>query len=367
MKHTKRILCAVLAVALVMSMMLSGCTIPSITIPGTPDVAVTYGDGQEISTGEYLAYLFMNFSDIYSNYSYYAQYGLDPWEQTVPYTDEDGKDAKMTLEEYIIDCAKKTIENQLALEKIIKDNNLPAIEDEEKAVDTDLADLPENAYLPYGISDEHFSSVYRGISLNQRRAFFGLYGKGGIKEVKDKEIRKYFDENYLSYKIISIPLTKTENNETKNMTDKEKKEVMDKLNGYLKICNEKGFEKAMDQYNKDNAAKDEKVEATKDEDNRNDVDKTTEDESLVKEIEKIAVGKAAVVEYKANGSTPTAVLIQRLDPNEPKKLYEDEYENILISLKNDAFTKLVEKEVKGLNIVFNDKVIAQCSPKKFAE
>ena len=52
MKNIARMLCAVLAIA----MLLTGCAMPKIHLPGTPDVAVTCGD-KTVSTGEYLAYL----------------------------------------------------------------------------------------------------------------------------------------------------------------------------------------------------------------------------------------------------------------------------------------------------------------------
>jgi hypothetical protein len=85
MKNFARILCIVLA----MTMLLSGC---KIVLPGTGSVAATYGDGQTISTGEYLAYLYLYFEDTYSSQAPYAQYyGVsDPWDIELPYG-EDGK------------------------------------------------------------------------------------------------------------------------------------------------------------------------------------------------------------------------------------------------------------------------------------
>ena len=48
MKNINRILCTVLAVAMLLSVMLTGCSMPKIVLPGTPDVAVTYGDGKNV-------------------------------------------------------------------------------------------------------------------------------------------------------------------------------------------------------------------------------------------------------------------------------------------------------------------------------
>ncbi len=366
MKRTIRIMSAVLALTLSLSVMLTGCELWKPTLPGAGDVAVTYGDGQKISTGEYLAYLYLNFSTIYNDFYYYEQYGLDPWEQIPPY--EDNED-QLKLEDYIVAATQKTIKQQIVLDKLLKDEGLSWIEDEQKDIEKELAETEPNLYLSAGISDEHFASVYKKVMLNQRAVFFGRYGKGGTQEIKETELKKYFKDNYLSYKIISVPLTKTDDKgATSNMSDKEKKEVLDKLNGYLKIANEKSFEKAVDQYNKDNTAKGEKApEATKDEDNRQNVDATEMDENLVKAIRGVKVGETKVVEYKTAGDagTPTAILVQRLDINDPKTLYEDNIENIIITLKSEAFEKEVDKAIEELTISFDEKVIKACKPKSF--
>ena len=54
MKNTKRILCTMLAMAMLLSVMLTGCDRPKVTFNEVPDTAATY-DGGEITTGQYLA------------------------------------------------------------------------------------------------------------------------------------------------------------------------------------------------------------------------------------------------------------------------------------------------------------------------
>lgn len=358
MKHTNRILCTVLAVVLLVSVMLTGCTLPKPTLSGTGDVAATYGD-KEISTGEYLAYLYLNFSQVYQSYYYYEQYGMDPWEQTVPYGE---KDEKLALADYIVAITKDSIKRQIVLDQMLKEKGLSWIEDEKKDVDKELAEMQPDMYLPLGFSNQNFGKAYEALCLNERAVFMGLYGEDGLEEVKNDELKKYFDKNYVSYKAISINLT-DENG--KELSKDKKKEQLDKLNGYLKIANEKGFEKAKDQFNKDNAAKDEKVEASKDEDNRVDIDATSMDENLAKVVRGVKIGETKVVEYKAGGSTPAAVLIQRLDPNKPAKVFVDAYEDILSSIKYEDFNKEVEKKAAELDITFNEKVVKKCDPKNF--
>lgn len=365
MKNVTKIICAVLA----MAMLLTGCAMPKITLPGTPAVAATYGDGQTISTGEYLAYLYLNFEQVYSNYAYYAQ-SMDVWNDPsmqLPYDTAEGETVKLGMEEYIVRITEDTIKQNIVTEQLMKDNNITLIEDEAKEIDEDLAEMPEGAYLPVGISNANYSKVYKSLMLNQRSAFFGLYGKGGAKEVAETEIRKYFDTNYVSYKMITVPLTKTEDDKTVALTADEKAAEMKKLNEYLTICNEKGFEAAKDAYNKANADKDQEIEPSKDEENRMNSDATTMDAALVEAIRSVEVGKAKIVEYGGEeGKDPTtAALILRLDINNPGKLYDDSKEDILISMKSEEFEKTVEDAVAALNITFDQKVLKKCSPKDF--
>lgn len=381
MKNIARMLCAVLAIA----MLLTGCTMPKINLPGTPDVAVTYGD-QTISTGEYLAYLYMNFENVYYNYglSSYASYGIDPWTSEyakIPYDQADGTTVQLDLETYVIRATEDAIKRNFVVEKIMKDNGLSVLEEELKTAEKNLADMPENYFLPLGISDASYATAYKNLNLNEYSTFMGLYGKNGPKAVADADVRKYFDTNYLSYKIITASLTKEEKqsdgtSKTVPMTATEKDAELKKLQGYLATCNEKGFEAAMDAYNKANATdKNAEIPASKDEDNRQNVDATNLDEALAKAIRSVEVGKAKIVEYGGTEATDgkeatpntTAALIMRLDINKPETLYADSLENILYSLKGEEFEKQVKDAMAALTVTFNEDVQKKCSPKKFTE
>lgn len=363
MNNAKRILCSVLAVALLLSMMLTGCSMPKITLKGTGDVAAYYGD-TTISTGEYLAYLYNEFYNMYYSQGLYQyeMYGYDVWSQTYTYGEGDTAE-KLVFSDYIVRAAQDHIKRQLALEKMMADNGLAWIEDEVKDIDEEIAEMTEDAYLALGISDENFVKVYKAIGLNERAVFFGLYGKDGLEAVEDKEIRDYFDKNYLSYKIITKTLT---NSEGKEMGEEDKKKALDELNGYLEIYNEdKNFEAAMDAYNKANAEEGATVEASKDEDNRRDVDLNDIDENLAKAIQGIELGTGKVVEYKASGTTPTAAFIVRLSINEPAELYTDSYEAILSALKYEDFNEDVTELANEIQITFDKKVVKKCRPEDF--
>lgn len=365
MKTTRRILCAVLATALVACVMLSGCSAPKLHIGGTPAVAGTV-EGKDMPTGEYLTYLYSTYYDMYMNQGLYqyAMYGYDVWSQE--YTYGEGEDAlKVNLEEYMKLATRDLIARQLVLRDMLASNNLKWIPEEVEAVEKNLKELGKDAYLPMGMSDEHFIPAYKEITLNESAVFYGLYGEGGPRAVSEAERREYFDTNYLSYKMISIPLTDDKGSE---LSKDDQAKVTAQLEGYLATYNkDKNFEAIVDEYAKSQAAEGTTVEPSKDEDNRVNADATQlGDEELVKAIRGVEVGKAKVVTYKEGGSVNTAALILRLDINEPATLFTDSTKQILLGMKWDAFDDEVVKAMGKKTVDLKKSVVKKCSPINFA-
>lgn len=367
MKNLKRILSLVLSCVMLLTV-LAGCSMPKIILGGTPKTVGTI-DGREIPTGEYLAYMYTSFMDVYfaQGLYQYAQYGLDAWGQELTYGEGDAAQ-KVSVEEYIRLATRDDMVLQAALRQLMKKHNITWDEEELKNLEESFATADEEEFLSMGMSKENLLTAYKNISLNEPALLMGLYGEGGEREVSEADRKKYFDENYLSYKIISVALT---DEEGKELSAADKKVYTDLLNGYLADYNkDKNFEAVVDKYNKYIAEKNkstEKVEASKDEDNRKNVDATDMDEYLVKEIRKLEVGKAAVVEYKAGGSTPTAALILRLDPNDSDKLFKDSNEVIIRKLKSEELQKEVTELAATIAVDLKNSAIKKCDPKKFEE
>lgn len=354
MNNAKRIFTALLAVSLVFCLMLSGCTIWKPTLGGTGKVAATYGD-QTITTGEYLAYLYNQFSLVWQNYSMYEQYDMDPWEQTVPYGEGEDPE-KLALADYITTTAQDTIKRQIAIEKMLKEYDLEWDKDEKAELEEQLDAYGKDAMLSLGISDESFRTVALKTSLNEPTLFYGLYREGGKRGVKNAELKKYFTKNYVAYKTISITLT---DDEGKALTGKEKQKKLDALKGYLSVYKSKGFEAAMDKYNKDNNSS--STTASTHEQNLQLADATQLDTDTAKAIRSVKVGQAKIVEYKSNG-TATAALIVRLDIG---KMEDSTADAILQTMKYDEFNEEITKAAEAVKITFN-KVVKEFDPKEFA-
>ena len=365
MKNTKRILSIALA-ALLLVGTLAGCSMPKLTLGGTGNVAATVA-GKDIPTGEYLAYLYNNFYNMYFGQGLYqyAQY-YDVWDQSFTYGE--GDDAQsVKLDEYITLLTKECIVRQEALTQLMEKYNVKWNEEDAKKVEEDLASLTEDSYLSLGFSNEHFITAYKALNLNESSLFYGLYGEGGQREMNEEARRTYFNENYLSYKSISIDLTGEDGEE---LDEAGKKAVLDQLNGYLATYNtNKNFEAIVDAYNKSIAAEGEEVTPSTDEGNRVNMDfgANADDPLALKVKDSVTVGQASVVEYTTANATPAAALVLRLDINEPATLFTDETKNIIYNAKYEEYDKEVRELADSLEASFNKSVIGKCSSKKFVE
>lgn len=145
------------------------------------------------------------------------------------------------------------------------------------------------------------------------------------------------------------------------------KEITDKLESYLAQYKAEGsFEAVVDAYNKSTASDASSVTASTDEDNRINVDATqASDEQLIEAVHSVDVGQAKVVTYKAGGSTLTAALILRLDPQQPDSVFTDSTEAILYGMKFEEFNTEVEKAVAALKVSFKKSVVKKCDPQNF--
>lgn len=348
----------ILALALVAVMLFSFAACGS-----TPKVAMTV-DGKDYTTGEYLAYMLEAFQQVYVNQGlyYYAQQNVDVWAQEYTYDDQ-----KVMLDEYIKKMTVDTIIRQKTLENMMEKAGVTPSEATTKDVEEMLASVSESALLAYGVSLDSYRKMCEAYYRNELSLFLSRYDKDGTTPIAEDDIRQYFDENYLSYKIISVEMM---TDDDKEMSADEQKKVTDNLQKYLDMYN-KGtdFNKVIAQYNYDiSTSSDKTLETLTDKDTRKDLEATaTEDTQLVDAIKSIKEGEAKLVTYKAGGSALTAAVILRLDPEEGEG-YEDAFtknrQNILLGIKFEEFNKEVEEEAKKLTYTVNERAYKMCDPKE---
>ncbi len=355
MKLCKKLLA--LAVAAVMLLSFAACG-------STPKIAMTV-DGKEYPTGEYLAYMVEAFQQVYVNGGlyYYEQQNVDVWAQEYTYGEK-----KVTLEEYIKKMTVDTIIRQKALENMMAQAGVTPTEDSTKNVQEMVKNASESALLSYGVSLQSYEAMCMAYYRNELSLFLSRYDKNGTTPVAETEIRKYFDDNYLSYKAITVKLT---DDKDKELSADEQKKITDKLQTYLDMYN-KGtdFNKVIAQYNYDNStASDKKLETLTDKDTRQNLEvQSADDEDFTDAIKSVKEGEAKLVTYKANGTALTAAIILRLDPEVGEGYetsFEDNRQNILLSLKFEEFNKEVDEVANKLTYSVDERAYKMCSPKEF--
>ena len=392
-----RVLSMVLATVLLIScLLMGGCS--------TPEYALEV-DGKKFAMGDYLAYIYAVMSGDYTVQYYLSYYGEEAFDQEVSYSE----DERMDLDEYILRKAQDTMIRQVVLEQMMQEHGVAKDAEELKKLEEELKAMTPDMFIQLGFNNQRYIDMIKAVNLNESSLFLGLYDKGGKRAVADANIRKYFDDNHVSYKYIEISLVNSDKSEKK---ENEVKEIEARLQKYLDAFNagEKtgdAFDKAVyTAYQKDEETsktttttkgtgttvagattttttttkatttttgttgtgntgsttqKDEVKKATRYDTYKDDFS----DEELYKAVSSVPVGTAAIKTYKKNGTTKTMALIFRMDSEAERDTTNDkgevtkvdyfaeQRETILQHLKYEEFDKEVEDKVKALG----DKVV----------
>jgi len=345
----------------------------------TPQVAATV-DGQEYTTGEYIAYLYNELNMLISQnytFSYYLQAGYDILSLTLPYGEGDEQET-ITVEEYLKRATKDTMVLQKAMANKIAEYGLSHNEEDLAEYEKAVAAMTGDESASLGFNKESYQKMYKAVFLNESTLFFGLYDEGGQRAVSEADLRSYFDENYLSYKIIEIALTNDEGGE---MTEDEIAEVDKQLQGYLDLYTQNGdFDAVIDKYTADTTESEDDTEAettaSSDEGTTDSEEEKEEDENLqtidaslygdeefTEAIKTLEENKAGILTYKKGGTTNTKALVLRLNPEEQTEgLYEDSRDSLLYGIKYEEFLDEMQEYAATLEADFNTGVVNKCAP-----
>lgn len=372
----------------------------------TPAVAMEVG-GKVYEMGDYLAYAFGTATADYNSYIYLSYYGEQALSMDFTYGEGDDQQ-DVSLKEYLILSTRDMMIRQKALEDMLAENKIEWDEELLKAAEDDLKELKPDSFINRGFTNERYVNMYKAFQLNEASLFDGLYNKGGVREVAETEIRKFFDENYLSYYMFEVSLV---DDEKAALKDEIIKDYQERFDAYLETFNKsekkiEDFQKIYRQFLADTAEEEEKdedtqeddktekatteTEADHDHDHDHDEEETTDsdkkeeeqtaerqdvvkvadgvDEELVKAVEKITEGEAKVVTYKKGGTTNTLAFIFRMDPeaergqDEDKKdidYYEETRDQTLQHMKYEEFDKEVKERMETLkkDAVINERAL----------
>lgn len=356
----------------------------------TPAVAMEVG-GKVYEMGDYLAYAFGTATADYNSYIYLSYYGEQALSMDFTYGEGDDQQ-DVSLKEYLILSTRDMMIRQKALEDMLAENKIEWDKELLEAAEKDLKELKPDSFINRGFTNERYINMYKAFQLNEASLFDGLYDKGGVREVAETEIRKFFDENYLSYYMFEVSLV---DDKKAALKDEIIKDYQERFDAYLETFNKsekkiEDFQKIYRQFLADTAEKEEeekkddetteetKKEASQEEDKkeeeqkaeRQDVVKVADgvDEELVKAVEKITEGEAKVVTYKKGGTTNTLAFIFRMDPEAERgqdadkkdiDYYEETRDQTLQHMKYEEFDKEVKKRMETLkkDAVINERAL----------
>ncbi len=402
----RKLMAVVMAVLAMVSMLaMSGCS--------TPAVAMTVGT-HEYTSGEYLANLYMNYYTAYyeSGLYQYASYGMDPWEQTFPYGEGDDK-VDLALEDYLVQMTQDGIIRQAAIKDLMAkygvSNDQKELDDYYKEMET----YKESEMIAFGFNKQHYMDAYIAQKMDEQSLFYGLYDKDGQRAISEEDIRKFFDEEFVAYKAITVPQT---NDEGEALSDADKEKNKKELEGYLDQFNKNGgdMDAVIEKYTADHtttttgaatttttgaattttaapttttvattttttAAPTETTTTTVSDATTTTTTTTTTtdpnlqlvntvsgDEDVVRAVQTVAVGEVKIVEYESEDK-PYIALVYRLDPEKVggENYFEDQRNTVIYGLKFDEFDKEVEALIDTMTVDINKRAIKMCDPKKF--
>lgn len=251
---------AAFSVASMLAVSMAGCTDMS---------KVMTVDDVDVNAGIYINYMLSEYTD--------QTYSLSYSGVTSGFMDqeiENDEGEKVKLKDYLPDYAYERTLDLVAVNKQFEKLGLKLSDEDNAQINNAVKSYVESFTEEYlskqGISKDSVTKYYT--AEKQKQLIFNYYyGKDGEKAVKNDDIKNYLKEEYLRYKIISVPRTTQattaastssadetvttqsaeEQTKASKKADKEAKALAEK---YLKLAKEnKDFDEVISKYNAETA------------------------------------------------------------------------------------------------------------------
>ncbi|MDO5123565.1 MAG: hypothetical protein Q4D44_02730 [Eubacteriales bacterium] len=231
----------------------------------------------------------------------------------------------------------------------------------------------ESVFGKFGISfDSYFLSSVNLANVKQEALFSHLYGKGGEMEVSEKDVEKYFADNYTSYSYFTLPLFTTTMDESGSnvqvpLKDSELGVVKEVLTAYTKLINEENasFEQVVESYKKYAKITDDPSTDSIEDLSRN----TSLPQEVIDKLESMKDNKASVV-YTGEDNSQVAYFVCKhtLADSADDYLGDEVNRNqILKSMKGEDFYDYLMALTDAVECQVNTGYIEKCDPKMFEE
>lgn len=385
-KNIKKIMAGTVAGAMMISM--AACT------PISTKAQWAYKDGDnEKAIGVYIYAMY----NAYNQAKTFAE-KADGYKENESFLDlkikdDDGKEA--VASDWIKEKADLTVRQSLFIDKAVDERNATVDEaayKDQATQDWELGYMysyysqmgygttPEQELLePYGISQDSYCELQYITPAKQQELFDLLYDKDGEKEVSDKELKKYFDDNYTYYTYFTIPLYEQTTDDagqqtTKAYSSKKQKNLTNQADSYVKAINDGSAiddqcKKYLKAIKSDAKASDTVQEGCEllDKDN---LGASNIGEDVAKELVKLKNGEAKAVTIGEKDSK-TVYVVQKLNAKDGEKEYltkdDSTRKSVLQNMKKDEFSDYINKEAKALKCEVNSSVVDKYDPDMFWE
>ena len=351
MKGLKKITCAALAATVAASM--TGCSLDASWVAKAGDT--------KLPAGVYAAYVLQDvmYGYMMSGNAYLEQEGLS---------------------ESLVEDAKAYCTELLAYQSKANEMGISLTEEEKaeaaSALDTDWASYSA-IYEANRISRDSMNLSYE-ISELSGKMFKAIYGVGGTEGVSQADLDAIFDENYLKAGLMIFPKPSTI--DTTDKTEEEKKtlqetydnsmaELRTEVDYWVEQANKlmaegSTFNDVMIAYDFETQAEEygvENIDVDVESSRYAFVDKRDESipAELIAHLETAEINSVALIE-----SEEYLMIACPQDKNDSEEDKVSAYDQILMELKGEEMTAMMEEYKESLNIEWNDGALKRFAPKK---
>lgn len=387
MKITRRILAALICVAVALSLTACGDTRTICEVDGVSVPAGLYIFYQNEGYGDAAYTLYQEDSDYLYYYLYFAQLGyIEPTLFDMEL--EDGTKIEDHIYQYALDMCKQSV----IVDRLFDELNLEFTPDEQAIIDSQINTAWNNggsSWEENGVSKESYVKAAEA-SFKSDKVFDAYYEVGGLNGTTEEEIKDYFSDQYARIKYITFTFSDSVDDA---IDEGRKNEQLELANSYLDMVNDgtpmddvieqytdylatiqkaetEAEEGSSDSETAETAETDETEESSDAEDTAEDVpypnetiitkDSDFPSEKFVNYVfTSCNVGEATVVQDDTN-----FYLVERLDVTEREDVYDQNRELIMQDLFDSDYTKLLNDRLAKLDVKVNDNAVKRYTVKK---
>ncbi len=370
MNKIKRILAAVLTLAIMLSLTACGDTSWIIKV-----------DGEPINSGLYIYYQSEGYSaagyelaQTDQNYLYYMMYGYSYFEDKV---------GDQTVEEYMNEYALDMCKQYVAVEKLFDELGLELSDEQVSLIESQVRrqwDASSATLTKIGVSKDTLKKVLT-TSTKSSMVFDKYFEVGGLNGTTEDDIKGYLEDNYARIKYMTFNFADSADDA---IDEARKNEALALAQSYLDRANAgEAMNDLIAEYNASLEEENEDAEDSADDnaddiedENTENLDASEEDEYLNENIisktstypsekfanyvfENVKTGTFSLVQDDVN-----IYLVEKLDVLERTEIYDENRSTFLNALFDSDYTALLNKRVQEYNIEVNNNSVKRYKAKK---